>query len=171
MVSIILGTIVLIFATIHFIGAIKTKRALMNKASEILDASFAGDDDIRFYYTANINYYLAPYGKHYTSTTISIGTLLTLFDGIAMFYFDNTILGILCIIVLIWRLVSSVNSFLTLPNDKETNAKYLINRYKALSHRNIINMEEFLYLDQWSKDITYHYFSTHMTEFAKKDIV
>lgn len=170
MISIILGSIVLIIVSFHFIGAIKTKRALMNKASEILDASFANDDDIRFYYTANINYYLAPYGKNYTSTTISIGTLITILDGLAMFYLDNIVLGIICIVVLIWRLTSSVNMFLSLPNDKKTNAKYLINRYKALSHMNINNWEEFLYLDQWSKDITYHYFSTHMTEFVKKDI-
>lgn len=49
--------------------------------------------------------------------------------------------------------------FLALPSDKKTNTKYLINRYRALSHRNITSMEEFLFLDQWSKDITDHYFS------------
>ncbi|WP_279223260.1 hypothetical protein [Megamonas hypermegale] len=170
MISIILGSIVLIVVSVHFIGALQTKRALMNKASEILDASLAKDDDIRLYYTANVNYYLAPYGKNYTTTTISIGTLITILNGLAMFYLDNIILGVICIIVLIWRLTSSINTFLALPNDKKANAKYLINRYKALSHLNIASMEEFLYFDQWSKDITYHYFSTHMTDFIKRDV-
>lgn len=34
-------------------------------------------------------------GENYTTTTISIGALLTAFDGIAMFYFGNTLLGII----------------------------------------------------------------------------
>lgn len=165
----ILGIIVVIAATGLWIGAWQTKQAMLQKANEILDASFARDADIVGYYTANVNYYLAPYGKSYHNTTslLTFSNILTLVDGLLMFYLEYHIVGCICIAIFLIRSFMSVTNFFMIPNDKTENMNYLTQRYFSFSHRNTLTREEFLYLDNWSKEITHHYFSKHMSELIK----
>ena len=168
----ILGIIVVIAATGLWIGAWQTKQAMLRKANEILDASFAKDADIVGYYTANVNYYLAPYGKSYDSTAslLTFCNFLTLIDGLLMFYLEHSVLGCICIAIFLIRSFTSVTNFFTIPNDKTQNMNYLVQRYLGTSHRNTLTREEFLYLDNWSKEITHFYYSKHMSELLKRDV-